>query len=94
MGIWTEATSHTAPHYTIDTGRLKEQKTVTYASTLQIYFLLEFIQFASYVSHQQESISLSNFDTMPLCFKYHIVEFSSKHFFHQLQVNREDTHFK
>lgn len=29
---------------------------------------------------------------MPLCFKYHIVEFSSKIFFHQLQVNRERTH--
>lgn len=38
MGIWTEAISHTALLYTIDTGRLKEQKTVTYASVLQNYF--------------------------------------------------------
>lgn len=38
MGVWTEAMSHTAPHYTIDTGRLKEQKTVIYASILQNYF--------------------------------------------------------
>lgn len=37
MGVWTEAMSHTAPPYTIDTGRLKAQKLIC-ASVLQNYF--------------------------------------------------------
>lgn len=56
----------------------------------KIISLLTFIQVASYVSYHQESISLSNFDTM--CFKYHIVEFSSENLFHQLQMNRDRRH--
>lgn len=55
-----------------------------------IISLLAFTELASFVSHHQESTSLSNFVTMPLCFKYHI-EFSSENFFHQLQMNRETT---
>lgn len=84
--------SYTVPHYTIDVGRLKEQiNLLRMLLFCKIISLLTFIQFASFVPHHQESISLPNFDTMSWCCKYHAVEFLSENFFHEVQVNRQRT---